>query len=238
MKKFFSFILYGAVSVLFASCEDATRDGGGEGSLINSSVQIGPKEAVDLGLSSGILWATCNVGATSPEDYGAYFAFGETKPKENYDWSKDGEYKWGIYKPSISPDYGMTNYNNTDGKTTLESSDDAATANWGSDWRMPTYAEIQELESQCECVWTWKEYNGVNGYEVKGKNGNSIFLPAAGYVCGTKFYDVGSHGRYWSSDINDTRAALHLSFDADIPYSGSALRCYGLPIRPVYSPKR
>ena len=116
-------------------------------------------EYVDLGLPSGNLWATCNVGAESPEDYGDYFAWGETEPKECY--SQDN-YKW-----YVGTSY--TKYNNTDKKTTLELSDDAANVNWGGDWRMPTRAEHEELTNHCS--WTWTTINNINGYMIN-------FLPS------------------------------------------------------------
>ena len=148
------------------------------------------KGYVDLGLPSGIKWATCNVGANSPEEYGDYFAWGETSPKTTY-------YNWSNYKYCNGDEYSMTKYcrsseyGTVDNKTTLELSDDAAHVNWGGKWRMPTKAEYDELRSTYYCTWTWTTQNGVNGYRVTSKiNGNSIFLPAAGS------YDI-----YWSSSL-------------------------------------
>jgi hypothetical protein len=133
-------------------------------------------EYVDLGLS--VKWATCNVGATKPEEYGDYFAWGETTPKDAYDWST---YKWCNGGPSTQTKYCTnSSYGTVDNKTTLDLSDDAACANWGGSWRMPTRAEQDELRNNC--TWTWTTQNGVNGYKVTGTNGNSIFLPAAGYL--------------------------------------------------------
>ncbi len=140
------------------------------------------KKAIDLGLPSGTLWATCNVGANSPEDYGDYYAWGETKTKSE-------EYTWRTYK-----------FNLTDGLTTLEAADDAATANWGSEWRTPTADEWKELIDNC--TWTSITKNGVNGYEVKGKNSNSIFLPAAGCRFEKDLLNAGSYGVYWSSSLD------------------------------------
>ena len=156
---------------------------------------------VDLGLPSGLKWATCNVGATSPEGYGDYFAWGETAPKLNYDWST---YKYckGSYgtmtKYCTNRSYGYNGF--TDNKTTLELSDDAAHTNWGGKWRMPTTTEQQELIENC--IWSWITQNGVEGCKVTSKtNGNSIFLPAAGYRNGTSVSYVGSTGYYWSSSL-------------------------------------
>ena len=154
-------------------------------------------EYVDLGLS--VKWATCNVGAAKPEDYGDYFAWGETTTKTTYKWST---YKWcrGSYDK-------QTKYNNeikygkVDNKKTLKLSDDAARANWGGSWRMPTNAEMTELREQC--AWTWTTQNGVYGYKVTSKkNGNYIFLPAAGYRIDSSLNYAGSRGYFWSSSLN------------------------------------
>lgn len=168
-------------------------------------------EYVDLGLPSGLLWATMNVGAKTPEDYGHYFAWGATEPQIEYDWST---YKWckGSYdtqtKYCTDSDYGTV-----DNKTILELLDDAANANWGADWRMPTRSEIEELRT--ECTWTWTTQNGVNGYKVTSKtNDNSIFLPGAGYRSSYS-HDAGSDGYYWSSSCDGSDAAYSLEFNSD-----------------------
>ena len=162
-------------------------------------------EYVDLGLPSGVKWATFNVGATQPEEYGDYFAWGETEPKELYDES-----------------------------TYSEKEEDAATANWGSEWRMPTQAEQDELRT--ECSWTWMTKNDVNGYKVVGPNGNSIFLPAAGYCSGSSLYNVGHKGFYWASSLytGNTSYAYYLSFTYNDVSRYSNDRCYGQSVRPVY----
>ena len=155
---------------------------------------------VDLGLS--VKWATCNVGATTPEGYGDYFAWGETKRKGDYDWST---YKW-----CNGDEYSMTKYctssyyGTVDNKTTLELTDDAARVNWGGKWRMPTKAEYDELCNTSNCTWTWTTQNGVNGYKVTSKkNGNSIFLPAVGSRGnGGILSDEGRDGYYWSSSLS------------------------------------
>jgi hypothetical protein len=169
--------------------------------------------AVDLGLS--VKWADRNVGADSPEDYGDYFAWGETEPKSTYDWST---YKWceGDYdqltKYCTKSSYGSNGF--TDGKTTLSSSDDAATANMGSSWRMPTKSELEELKNGC--TWTWTTRSGKEGYKVTGPSGKSIFLPAAGYRSYGDLSYAGSYGGYWSSllDEDDPEFAWGLSFDS------------------------
>ena len=154
-------------------------------------------EYVDLALPSGLKWATMNVGATSPEDYGGYYAWGETEEKEYYEWSI---YKWHIGSPDTMTKYCTDSYYGTvDNKTVLDPEDDVAHVTWGSSWRMPTKAEQDELRNNC--TWTWATQNGVDGYKVTGPNGNSIFLPAAGFRDGTGVCYRGSSGYYWSSSL-------------------------------------
>ena len=189
-------------------------------------------EWVDLGLS--VKWATCNVGASSPEDYGDYFAWGETEPKEVYDGSTykycNGSYA-SLTKYNTSSSYGTI----VDNKTQLELTDDAARANWGGSWRMPTYAEMTKLRSNC--TWTWTSQNGVNGYRVTSKsNGNSIFLPAAGYRARSSLKYAGSYGYYWSSSLDTDRPdnAWDVDFDSYTVYSYySRDRGNGHSVRPV-----
>ena len=157
-------------------------------------------EWVDLGLPSGTLWATCNVGASAPVQYGDYFAWGETAPKDYYGWST---YKWcngresTLTKYCFDSSYGYNGF--TDGKTELDPEDDAAYVNWGPSWRMPTFEQLYELYEKCTSVWTTQ--NGVNGRLFTGPNGNTLFLPAAGYRCIESLYQVGSCGYYWSRAI-------------------------------------
>ena len=151
---------------------------------------------VDLGLSSGLKWATCNIGANNPEDYGDYFAWGETSPKAEYSWENSVTY--GEQMSDIS---GNAQY-------------DAATANWGGSWRMPTREQMEELVVHCE--WEWTQVNGVNGSKVIGPNGSCIFLPAAGYRSGSSLYYDGYYGYYWSSTPDDNfydDCAYYLSFN-------------------------
>ncbi len=146
---------------------------------------INDHEYVDLGLPSGTMWATCNVGATAPIEYGDYFAWGETAPKNVYN---------------------SDNYNFSESPNVLSSNYDVATTCWGEGWRMPTFEEFDELTNSCN--WEWTDIDGVNGYKVTGTNGNSIFLPAAGrgnngnYNPYTKNSDKsGEYGYYWSSTL-------------------------------------
>lgn len=168
------------------------------------SAQSGGHDCVDLGLS--VKWATCNVGATSPEDYGDYYQWGAIEPNAVYaavgDISGDAKY-------------------------------DAATANWGGSWRMPTEEELQELID--DCTWTCTERNGVNGCEVKSKkNGNSIFLPAAGCLDGDYLFGDGSDGYYWGSKPNDTDGARCLYFSGGYYQTvGWYGRGFGRSVRPV-----
>ena len=185
---------------------------------------------VDLGLS--VKWATCNVGAESPEDYGDYFAWGETQPKSTYNWST---YKWCNGSSSTLTKYNTSSsYGTVDNKTVLEAADDAATANWGGAWRMPTKAEQDELREQC--TWTWTTQNDVKGYKVTSKsNGNSIFLPAAGYRdVGSRDY-VGSFGYYWSSTLvtDNPNDAYYLYFNSGNVDWYINYRYFGLSVRPV-----
>ena len=179
----------------------------------NSGGFLSGHEYVDLGLS--VKWATCNVGASKPEDYGNYYAWGETTTKSSY--TSDNSKTYGKSMGDIA---GNSIY-------------DAATANWGGNWRMPTKAEMQELRDRCN--WTWTTQNGVKGYKVTSKtNGNSIFLPAAGDRGGRSLGNAVGYGGYWSStpDENNGRAyRLHFnSGNHDVNYTN---RGFGHSVRPV-----
>ena len=210
--------------------------GGGGGST---------EEYVDLGLPSGIKWAKRNLGASKPSDYGNYYTWGETEPKAEYTWAT---YKW--MQTGQSDWKHITKYTIADGKTegiwydaggnfvgdnktTLEAADDAATRKLGSPWRMPTMIELQELIDHC--TWTWTTQDGKNGYEVKGTNGNSIFLPAAGYREGSELNGAGSWGRYWSSSLSTGRSfnARVLYFRSDGHAWNDTSRYPGFTVRPV-----
>ena len=217
-------------------------------------------EYVDLGLSSGTKWATCNVGATKPEEYGDYFAWGETTTKEKYDWNT---YKYGIYE--YDGDYSkLTKYNLIDCKTTLDPSDDAAHANWGGKWHMPTSEQQDEIRNECYWVWT-ENYNGSNvkgyivykaknsddkGKKISKKNGTPsssyslsdahIFLPAAGHRNGNITHDVGYTIKYWSSSlhINFIYGAWVIYANASNVYRNYDSHCIGLTIRPVLNQEK
>ena len=187
---------------------------------------------VDLGLPSGIKWATCNIGATKPEEYGDYFAWGEIKPKTAYSWST---YKWCNGSAKTQTKYCTnSDYGTVDNKTVLDPEDDAARANWGDEWRMPTNEEWTELRNNC--TWTWKTLNGINGFEVKGSNGNAIFLPAAGFRSNDVLSGAGYYGFYWSSSLvtGYPLYAWDVYFYSDYVSGGNDYRCFGRSVRPVY----
>ena len=194
---------------------------------------------VDLGLPSGLLWATCNVGATNPEDYGDYFAWGETQPKDYYDWSTY-QYCMGSYntltKYCSNSSYGYNGF--TDSLTTLLPEDDAATAIWGGNWRMPTKEEFEELYNNTTVSWTTQ--NGVDGRLFVAANGNTLFLPATGYRWNGELYYSGSRGNYWSSSLYTTTPApdiacqLFFTVNSNCGIDGDS-RDGGQPVRPVWS---
>ena len=198
-------------------------------------------EWVDLGLPSGTLWATCNVGANAPEEYGDYFAWGETVTKSVYNWNT---YKWcnGSYntliKYCIHSNYGYNAF--IDGKTELDPADDAATSNWGSGWQMPSYEQIKELYNSNYTTTEWTQVNGVNGRKVTSKsNGNSVFLPATGFLS-TEPVRVGSYGYYWSRSLNTNRSdyACDIRFYSGvIDSSDDGSRYYGQTVRAVRVPQ-
>lgn len=198
----------------FTTAESGTSGGGsgtGSGTVYNEVVSgnEGGHNYVDLGLQSGLRWATCNLGAANPEDFGDYYAWGETSPYN-----------------------GSCIYN--DNPTTLPSDRDAASVNWDGGWRMPTETEMNELINNC--TWQWITHNGVNGYCVTGPNNNSIFLPAAGHRSGYDSYlNVGSNGSYWSGSLYTSSSgyAYYLNFSSNSYRMNNYDRSYGRSVRPV-----
>jgi len=199
-------------------------------------------EYVDLGLS--VRWATCNVGASNKEDYGDYYAWGETSTKNEYSWSTYihcNRYEYRLTKYCYSSDEGYMGY--TDSRTKLELDDDVANVKWGGNWRMPTKNEIDELKTKC----TWKEItiDGVNGFEISsnisGFEGHAIFWPAAGYRLDNDLNSLGLGVSYWSSslDMESPESAYCYSFattrwgTVSGVASTSTSRCSGKPVRPV-----
>jgi hypothetical protein len=169
------------------------------------------------------------VGADSPEEYGDYFAWGETSPKDHYDW----------YNYQHSNGYSLTKYCNNsengyngfvDNMTALLTEDDAATANWGSNWRMPSLEEWLELVDNTTQTWI-----PGSGCVFQAPNGNSLFLPAAGYYEGTDFFNEGTYGQYWSSSLYSDYAFISYYFflASDSYFWVANHRCQGRSIRPV-----
>ena len=203
----------------------------------NSGGGSGDEHAyVDLGLPSGTLWATCNVGADTPEGYGDYFAWGETQPKDVYNWSNyqycNGSHDQ-LTKYCNNSSYGYNGF--TDNLTTLQPGDDAATANWGSGARMPTKQEWEELRDYCSSVWTTQ--NGVNGRRFTGPNGNTLFLPAAGSRWNDELGRADSYGDYWSSSLGTVspHCARYFYFDSSDAYMNNLGRNIGRSVRAVRS---
>ena len=214
-----------------------------------SCVSVAIPEAVDLGLPSGIKWASFNLGASKPEEYGDYYAWGETEPYysslDPLTWKegKEGGYCWATYKwcrgtnnakltkYCSDPSYGYIEF--TDERTVLDLVDDAAYVNLGGKWRMPTYDEFTELREKC--TWEWTLMNGINGQIVTGPNENSIFLPATGCRWYSGLTMAGGFGFYWSSSLDTGYSydALHLIFGSDDVSQQGSLRYHGLSVRPV-----
>ncbi|MBR3846134.1 MAG: TIR domain-containing protein, partial [Alistipes sp.] len=172
-------------------------------------------EWVDLGLS--VKWAACNVGASSPSEYGDYYAWGEIAPKSEYTEQNSLSYGEPLGNIAGDPQY------------------DVATAKWSGRWRMPTKEELEELKSKC--IWTWGYYGDCKGYKVEGPNGNSIFLPAAGQAHLSDCYVVGEAGHYWSSSVyefDSCKTSYSLPFNDEFRYIDSRLRNYGRSVRPVF----
>ena len=215
---------------------------------IDRSRVINGHEFVDLGLPSGLLWATCNVGASSPTDYGSYYAWGEvTAYDEATDWGTKEVRTfiyWDNYKYGIET--APTKYNTTDKLNTLEATDDAATVNWGSGCRMPTNDEFWELLLVSDCTWEWTTVNGVGGFKVTGKKpdyaGNSIFLPATGFKGGDKHFLKGETGYYWTSTLYTDHpsyrgwACAYQICEGDLFYNQELPRFWGMSVRPVAEP--
>ncbi len=254
LKKILTVMLCGAMLVGFVACENEEpevnnngngteqtkpSDGNGDngaGDETPVSVLNNGHEYVDLGLPSGLLWASCNVGATASEEAGNYFSWGEIEQDSNFNW---GAYQWSgtsyssMTKYCNNAEFGLDGF--TDNKVVLDAEDDAAHALMGGDWRMPTKAEFDELLA--ECTWEWATVNEINGYKVSSKvegNENYIFLPAVGY----QSYDIqyyNERGAYWSASLDENEAyqAHYLFFDATVCKSAKKNRYCGYTVRAV-----
>lgn len=228
MKKVFIFIVLIAFFSAFSSCSKSES--------IDSDPNVSDESdstAINLGLS--VKWACYNVGATSPEECGVFYAWGETEGKRYYYWDT---YLWGNRdKLELSKYCNKSSLGTVDGLTILEPEDDVAHVKWGGKWRMPTLKEFEELVHNCNSEWT--TVNGVKGRKfISRENGNSIFLPAGGsrYRGGFDTHYVGAYGSYWSSSLNtmyDTFDAYSLYFHSDRAETQSSGRELGFLVRPV-----
>lgn len=232
-RKAIAFIILMSVVVFVVGCKTNQR------SVANDKNTFNGHAYVDLGLPSGTLWATCNVGAKNPHDYGDYFAWGETVPKANY---SNSTYKFskakihgGYTKYSYRVEDGYNGY--VDKLTTLEPKDDAATVNWGSGWRMPTKEECEELLRHT--TKKFETIHGVKGTRFTGPNGQSVFLPATGNRVNEKLLHDGNEGSYWSSSLYTVVSAAWLFYcdcgSEDCDMFDFGIRETGRAVRPVCS---
>lgn len=259
MKKIITLAAMIGSLFLFASCGGKTidpDDSGNEvekpedkpeddGPYVDGSGTVAGHEALDLG--TGILWATTNIGAENPQDYGTYFSWGEVAKKETYTWAN---YKWSDgFVPQTTKDYEelkMTKYclfkvyGTKDDKKVLEPADDAAAQIWKNGWRMPTKAEVEDLLAKCE--WEWSRVDGLYGYKISSKKtGKSIFLPAAGMIAADGSHNSAFMCNYWTSSLHDQNeqyyaySFVYLNDDKDenSRYISHTYRYLGMTIRPV-----
>lgn len=229
-----------AISEGIAVITATTKDGGYTSSckvIVGQPYKgtLNGHEWVDLGLPSGLKWATCNVGASSPEEYGGYFAWGEVSQSTYYYWTTYKFYTGGDSSDNVtlSKYNSFSGHGTIDNKTTLEISDDVAQVLWDGTWRLPTESEWIELKDNC--VWIWTKLSGKNGFKVTiNFTGNSIFLLAAGSWYGSTNDDVGSHGVYWSSSLHTKPGSAGvLLFSSEDYQSGGSPRFKGNSVRPV-----
>ena len=231
MKTLFRYLFVSIVSFFFIIVCNATTNEDEKKPVINGH------EYVDMGFPSGTLWATCNVGATKPEEYGDYYAWGEVTPKDVYDWST---YKWCSGSDTTMTKYClMSDFGKVDNKQQLEPQDDVAHVLWGGGWRIPTHSEMLELDG---CSWKWTILNGVKGFEVKSPyNGNTIFLPAAGYRSNSNLLNAGTFcNLIWTSTVeHDSWFACISPFITRTRHGIYHCERYeGHQIRPVVSRKK
>ena len=243
MKKYITFFSYALLSSAMTFTLVACGDDEDNSSAVPDTRTEAGKAAqmVDLGLPSGTLWADRNVGAEAPEEYGDYFAWGETDPKSQYSWST---YKYGtaysaLTKYCFESSYGKDGY--TDSYTELLHVDDAASVNWGGNWRMPSFEQIKELYNNTDNTWVDDfEGTGVSGRKFTNKKDSSkfIFLPATGYRYGTSLIYAGSYGYYWSRTLGTDYPsnAYNLGFSSGSVSWGSSSRSNGRTVRPVVAP--
>ena len=232
MKHTFKTILVAAMAVVSMAFAGCTKEDNNNSNISTNGGSV-PAGWVDLGLPSGLLWAECNVGANVPEGYGDYFAWGETQPKNNYSWSTYayGNGAYYLIKYCNNSDHGINGF--TDNLTNLIPSDDAATALLGNGARTPTVDEWNELINNTTAEWTIR--NGVDGKKFTATNGNSIFLPAAGYRHGSELDYAHISGYYWSSSLylSDPGDAGYVFITSSGPGTGGYGRLCGLNVRAV-----
>lgn len=243
-RRLLAFAMAAVVAMGAMSCDKDESNGSASSNSNNEAPANGELTAgdwVDLGLPSGLLWASRNIGADQPTADGQFFAWGETQPKMEYSWET---YAYGysyseLTKYCNNEVFGYNGY--TDDLTTLQPSDDAATANWGNGARMPTMEEIKELCDNCTSEWV--TLNGVKGRKFTGTNGNSIFIPAAGYLDGDGSSTLQNYGYYWSASLS-TDGFPNIAWELEINpstahpsnFSGHH-RYYGYTVRAVRSAK-
>lgn len=225
--RFLSFALFlMAATPLFIACsdDDDSKTDVDTNKAFTECPDANHPHMIDLGLPSGTKWACCNVGAKAPEEYGNYYAWGETQPKSEYNWDT-----YQYYDGSKSGDDRFVNIGSDIAGTVY----DAATANWGTPWRMPSRVQFLELKDECSSEWT--NQSGVNGYKFTGRNGGTIFLPAAGCRTENGFLSEDSFGGgYWSSTSTAPKASYGLHYDSNGPFWSSVFtRNYGFTVRPV-----
>lgn len=218
--------------------ENVTIEKNIEGNNANATKEcvnglIEEHESVNLGLPSGNKWAKCNIGASSEEEAGLYLAWGETTIKGKYFWDT---YKFCKGNPYSFFKYGKdSKYGKIDDLVELEDEDDAAHILWGSNWHLPTKEDMQELIDYCR--WSLTMINQQIGWKVVGRNGNYIFLPAAGSATSSSLSGVNEYGRYWTSTNEDTHSAFNLRFSREQFFVRDDTKFYGRNIRPVYKGK-
>ena len=221
MKKFTFIVVVLFSTFLICRATNFNKQNQADGNHLSSN----KVEWVDLNLPSGTLWCSCNIGATAPENFGDYFAWGEIKSKDSYSWNN--------YIHSDDSNR-LTKYNSLVSKPesiNLEPIDDVAHAIWGNEVHIPTEAEWYELVYNTTNLWT--TLNGVHGYLLTSQNGNSIFLPAAGQYIGNNLYFVNEFGKYWSSSLLAGDDAIVCKFGSSAISISSSSRYQGFPVRAV-----
>lgn len=235
MNKFTKAIA--AITLMMVVAVSCKKPGDSDNESVSGT--INGHEYVDLGLPSGTWWATCNVGASTPEERGDYFAWAEVEPKSDYNWAtykylEDGDFHK-LNKYCTNPEYGLGG--SVDDRDEMLYPDDPAKLwygnSYGKMWRTPTFEDWDELKEYCDLEWITR--NGVNGMLFKGPNGKSIFFPAAGSRMDYGLDDIGEFGVYWTRSlyVETPSHAWGFAFNSEECFFGAAERCMGQTIRPV-----